>query len=421
MVAALWLSKLIASGDKFRCAIVAPAIVLDDAWLKQLGELEETRHLDIIPTHQYSKQRREALWAAKEGHIITVTPDTMMSFLQAQQNAKTLFVDHMIADEGHLYKSPRAKRSQYFRALAQHIPTLILTGTLLPNGPIDAWVPGSIASRGQGWFGKDFWRWRGKNFREQGYKWIALNGVTQRVTDELAKVAISVDLDHAESGVPEELYLRHRFEFGNTHKERLSTLLNERWIETQWGEMEFSEDDDSAYLHKLRQVSSGYIVNGDEIQVFDEARLKALGEVVSSVTGGVLVVTHYRAEVELIKGRFSGVEVLNGATPTNERQRIIDDFNDGKVRVLACHPAAMGMGIHLGRGDARTICWFSGGFDYAQRIQTNARMVRKGQRHVVSIIELYSSIGIDNALVAAMKRKGTTEADVLKSLRGKYV
>lgn len=423
LAAALWAAKLIDQGKAHRVAIVAPDIVLEDAWLDQLSAIEETMGLDMLPAHRYSGERREKLWSAKQGHIVTVTPDTLFKFATAQQKAGELWVDALIADEGHMFRNFKTNRSKAFCAMARTMPTLFLTGTLLPNGPLDAWVPGHIANGGKGFFGKDFWRWRAENFYKQGpYKWVPNRGVTEKVQQALEGVAISVDVDRAESGVPQELYSRRRFEFSAEHRQRIVDFANERRVDTPWGELRYEESEDSAFLHKLRQLSSGYISLDGEYHLFDDARLKALADIVESVEGPVLVPTHYRAEIALIRSKFGkGVEVLNGETPNIVRPTIINLFNEGWCKILACHPAAMGHGIHLGKGNARTICWFSGGFDYAQRIQTNARLVRTGQRHVVSIIELFSPTGIDAALASVVKRKGATEADVLRSLRGSYV
>ena len=65
--------------------------------------------------------------------------------------------------------------------------------------------------------------------------------------------------------------------------------------------------------------------------------------------------------------------------------------------VLVCNPGAMGLGLNLQKGNARTVCWFSHGFSHSQRIQLNARLIRSGQRHVVSVISLVADIGIDRA------------------------
>ena len=409
--------------NKGRILIVAPSIVLEDSWLVQIFQLVESAGLKVLPTHRYSGKDRAALWASHEADVLTCTPDTLPKMLEAMNDAGRLFVTHAIIDEAHMFKGPTTKRGEAARALSRAIPTLLMTGTLMPNGELDAWSPGYIASRGEGFFGLRFDVWRSKYFRQVGdYRWVPLPGTQDLIRAALKKVAISAPIDRDESGLPQEVYLRSRFEFSRAHTKALETFLTERRIDTPWGELVYPEEADSAYLHKLRQLSSGFIYHEGATHLFDDARLKALDNIVHSVADGVLVVTHYRAEAALIKARFGALaSLLTGETPDARRPEIIDAFNAGAVKVLVAHPAAMGLGIHLGRGDAKTIVWFSGGFDLAQRIQTNARMIRTGQRHSVTVIDLYSDVGIDRALEAVIQRKGAVEADILKALRGVYV
>lgn len=49
---------------------------------------------------------------------------------------------------------------------------------------------------------------------------------------------------------------------------------------------------------------------------------------------GILVFTRFIEESEALKRDVEGVEVLTGETPKKERERIINDFKEGKIKVL---------------------------------------------------------------------------------------
>ena len=76
----------------------------------------------------------------------------------------------------------------------------------------------------------------------------------------------------------------------------------------------------------------------------------------------------------------------------------------------------MGHGINLQHGSSRTIVWYTHSFDWAQRAQFNARLVRAGQTKTVSIINLVADAGLDQMALRALDAKQASERAILDAL-----
>ena len=115
--------------------------------------------------------------------------------------------------------------------------------------------------------------------------------------------------------------------------------------------------------------------------------------------------------------RFGGrARAFVGSTAPAERTKLIADWNADRLPVLIAAPGAMGHGINLQHGSSRTIVWFTHSFDWAQRAQFNARLVRSGQTRTVSIINLVGDCGIDRAVLASLDAKKVGERAILDAL-----
>ena len=80
----------------------------------------------------------------------------------------------------------------------------------------------------------------------------------------------------------------------------------------------------------------------------------------------------------------------------------------------------MGHGINLQKGASRTIVWYTHTFDWAQRAQFNARLVRSGQTKTISIVNLVGNAGIDGAVLQSLDSKQVGEQALLEILDIKH-
>lgn len=131
-----------------RSLLVAPEVILDTVWAQEAARWQHTAHLDFLMAHRFAAHKRIAMWFSSAGNLVTCTPDTLIRLLEAVLKHERLPVARLVIDESQLFKNPQATRTQALLALAEHLPTWLLSGTPTPNGVLDAWAPGHLLSQG---------------------------------------------------------------------------------------------------------------------------------------------------------------------------------------------------------------------------------------------------------------------------------
>jgi SNF2 family DNA or RNA helicase len=238
---------------------------------------------------------------------------------------------------------------------------------------------------------------------------------------ELAKSASSIKLMDSGGGVPEPFFSTHRFTWDSEHFDRIREFENTGAVTLPDGTVRVA-DSEGAFLSILRQLTSGCIYAGADglgsaSYELSQSRIDALEDVIESVDGPVLVGIYYKQDVSSLLKRFGKrARVFAGSTPTAERAKVISDFVNDRCDLLLGSPGSMGMGINLQTGSAKTVVWFTHTFDLSQRLQFEARLVRSGQKHNVSIISLCANAGLDNAVLGSLGNKKLNEGILMDAL-----
>jgi SNF2 family DNA or RNA helicase len=99
----------------------------------------------------------------------------------------------------------------------------------------------------------------------------------------------------------------------------------------------------------------------------------------------------------------------------NSEQKV-DDWNAGKIPLLACHPASAGHGLNLQDG-GNVVVWYGLTHSFELFEQANARIHRQGQTKTVFIHYILADKTIDSAVLAALKNKEKVQDAVFNSLK----
>lgn len=272
---------------------------------------------------------------------------------------------------------------------------------------------------------KEFHSWRQRNFnRVSEYSWrVKSQEHESKIRNELAQYAVSIRLEDATTGIPEPLHSNYPFEWDSEHLGRIAEFEKNNQVALPTGEVR-SAHTEGGFLAIYRQLTSGLIYASDGAVTsfkLSQSREDALINLINEVQGPVLVAVFYRSEAQdLLKRLGISARAFTGATTPKERLQIIDDWNADKIPVLIAAPSAMGHGINLQKGASRTIVWYTHTFDWAQRAQFNARLVRSGQTKTISIVNLVGNAGIDHGVLLALDAKQVGEKALLEILDIKH-
>jgi len=176
---------------------------------------------------------------------------------------------------------------------------------------------------------------------------------------------------------------------------------------------------------KLHQIVGGFSLtdSGSSYRYDNNVKLEALKDIMEDASLPCIIWAKYVEEIRMI-GQAIGelgltVATFYGETNQNDREIAINDFQDGYLDVLVMNPAAGGMGITLTRGE--TVIYYSNGYEYESRIQSEDRVHRSGLRHPVTYIDLVCRQTIDQAILKSLRQKRSFSDVVTKDAPSEWL
>lgn len=322
----------------------------------------------------------------------------------------------LVVDESTFLKSSKAKRWKALKKQLKHFKKrIILTGTPIPNTYIDLWTQIGILD-----FGKRletaFTRFKNKYFYSDymGFKWDLKQGSDETISNLIEDLVFRVsDEDKVDKN---EVFEISRPVMLTTKEMETYKRLEKDSI------LKIAEEDitalSAASLHgKLSQLANGFLYDEEKVaHDIHEAKWETISDLVEELNGKPCIIVYkFRHEIVKLKQYFGkDVVVLNEGDAVS----IIEDWNKGKIKILAIHPKSAGHGLNMQFGGHNMImtCPLYSGEDYIQVIK---RLDRGGQTHPV-IINVLKTVGtVDEAIENKLNKKIDTQAQFLKYFQNK--
>jgi SNF2 family DNA or RNA helicase len=173
-------------------------------------------------------------------------------------------------------------------------------------------------------------------------------------------------------------------------------------------------------LMRLHQIVCGHVKLDDgTIKELPNKRIDELMAIVEETDGKMIIWANYRHDIEAIKLALqkeygmSSVATYYGDTEAEERQRIVNRFQDmnDELRFFVGNPSTGGYGLTLTA--AATMVYYSNSFDLEKRLQSEDRAHRIGQTKNVTYIDLIAPGTVDEKIVKALRNKIDIATQVL--------
>lgn len=393
--------------------VVAPLRVAEDTWSRETQKWDHLKHLRISKVLGSQKTREEALEA--DADIYVINRENVV-WLVDYYKSRWPF-DMLVIDELSSFKS---SKSQRFKALKKVTPlinrTVGLTGTPTPNGYLDLWPQMYLLDRGER-LGKTMTGYRDRYFnpgKRNGYtvfNWELKDMAEAAIQNRIKDICISMDAkDFLE--LPERINNNVNVTMDAKARELYKEL--EKELILQIGEDEITALTAATLTNKLLQMSNGAVYDADRkfVHIHDE-KLEALEEILEFNEEPVLVFYNFKHDFERLKDRF---KKLNPRTLQTSED--IQDWNEGKIRLLLAHPASIGHGLNIQAG-GHIIVWFGLTWSLELYMQANARLDRQGQTNNVIVHHLITEGTVDEDVMAALERKGTGQQDLLNAVKAR--
>lgn len=433
------------AGQVQKTLIFGPLRVIQSVWEREARKWEHTRHLKFSVMHGTKEQRLRALFAKADVYLINYEAmnwlaETLDHYYLSQ--GKPLPFQMVVYDEISKLKNStglrmaggnRDRKDKHgtvhkikvtgWRKIIPHIPIRTgLTGTPASNGYLDLYGQYLAIDNGQR-LGKFITHFKDDFFASDYMGWthtpteLGKQAIEKRISDITKKMDAKDYLDMPAVQVTNMLVdmpPKARKGYQDVERDMFTQLESGREVEV------FSR---SSVSNKCLQFCNGspYYPESTEYEALHDAKLDALESILEEAGGQPVLCSYtFKADAERILKRFKSYKPVNlTAVASKDTEKVINDWNSGKLKLLIGHPASMGHGIDGLQEAGNIIVWFGLNWSLELYEQMNGRIDRQGQNRPVSIIRILCRDTIDLAVVDAIERK-TDDQEGLKAALQRY-
>lgn len=295
----------------------------------------------------------------------------------------------LVLDEAQYIKNPNAKRTIFAKRLSRDF-SIAVTGTPFENHLTDTWslidfaYPGYLTSL------KEFTLKYSETVEDaEGLSWVVEPLVLRRLVADVAKdlperIDIPVFLE------PESELITRQNEIFDEVRKPGGNLL--------------------AQIQNLRTLAAHATL--DELSFRKSAKFEYLKDILLEIftrSEKVLIFCSFNLTAERIRewledfwpGHFT--RIINGTTPVEERQTIIDQFSRAENGVLVLNPQAAGVGLNITA--ANHVIHFNPEWNPALTEQASKRAHRNGQIRPVAVHYLFYTRTIEEIVASSQDLK----------------
>jgi SWI/SNF-related matrix-associated actin-dependent regulator 1 of chromatin subfamily A len=328
------------------------------------------------------------------GDILIINYDILWYWIYTLQKRNPQI---LIADECHKVKNDDARRTKAIKRIAKTVPHIIgLSGTPIQNRPdeifnaIELVYPGLFQSRyifrqrycmpskqGYGW---DF---KGQSRADELYEKLKIVMIRRLKKDVLTELS-----DKIYSFVP--MVLENEKEYFEAEKDFIAYVRKEKGHE-QAEKIRVAEA--LVKVEGLKQL----VVKGKLKQCIDWIK-----DFLESDEKLVVFCTH-RFVVDALMKEFKDAVKVDGSVSTIQRQKAVDDFQNGNAKLFIGNMQAAGDGITL--TSASNLVFLELGWSPSTMDQASDRIHRIGQKDSCNIYYLLASGTIEERIAKLLDKK----------------
>lgn len=314
----------------------------------------------------------------------------------------------VVLDEFTKIKNPHAKRAKAcvrIGQLTRH--KTILSGTPITQHAYDIFTPYLFLDGGKT-FGINYEQFITQHFWRQGYKLIAKRNALKEIGDKIYTNATRF-LKKDCFDIPDKVYDQRILELPPENKKRYDDMVN--FCITQ---IEGSEKVTAlvilTQLLRLSQITSGYVkdVLGQEVGLAENPKIDALEDILEESNGSQIIIwARFKWDCFAIGKLCDKMKIpyvfLHGEVTPDERTRNIEAFQTGRAKIVIGTASTGGHGIDLTA--ATIVIYYSNSYSLEQRLQSEDRAHRAGQKNQVTYIDLLCKNTIDTAIYKILRNK----------------
>jgi hypothetical protein len=418
-------SELRAAGRVESMLVVAPLRVCRQTWRQEAAKWEQFKDLKFSLLHGDKKEDR----LNDDADIWLINPEGT-KWLADKYLGRSLPFDIVCIDELTKFKNSQADRSKHLRPRLKNVKYRWgLTGSLAPNGFMDLFGQMLMLDDGAA-LGRYITHYRDQYFMldYDGFTYNLMPGADKRIIDRISPYWFKMnDSDYAQLPPlvddPKEIILApaQRKLYDKMKKDMIATLP----------EGVITAANAAACYSKLSQMANGAVYVGDDkavASVIHEQKLEVLDELVEELQGAPLLVAYEfnhdlaRLQEWHLEKFKTELPYLGKGTTAKQEDQWVREWNQGKLPVLAAHPASAGHGLNMQEFSAQDVAWFSIPWDFELYDQFIRRIRRDGTKAEQIFNHLLIVLGtIDELKLAALRGKDLTQTGLMRALNAEIL
>lgn len=386
--------------------IVAPLRVANTVWKQEADNWDHLKHIKINICTGKEQSRIEALCNPADIYVIN---RENVPWLVKKTGLKWPY-DMVIIDESSSFKSHKSLRFKAIKMIIGKVKYVtLLTGTPTPNGLLDLWAQFYLVDMGEA-LGKNLFVYRNRFFDSDymGYNWTLKAKAADEIYRLISPKCLSMKAeDYLE--LPTKINLVQWVNLPRAVQANYLQFEKTLLADLPQGQ-ELKAENAAILANKLLQMANGHLYDENKLSHFVHSeKIDMLEECVENLTENVLIAYNFKQDLETIKSRFKYAKILDNNPQT------VQDWNEGKIKMLLAHPASCGHGLNLQKGGS-LIIWYGLNWSLELYQQLNGRLYRQGQTKPVRIIHIMARGTYDERVMARLGEKDITQQNLIDSL-----
>lgn len=388
--------------DDAKHLLITPNETIHD-WISSLKKANEH---DVVVVSGNGKNRLKQLiqWPRFElGRWTIIHPESVL----VTKEIADLDFSSVCIDESTIIKNPRAGITKFCLKNLRDIPIrVLLTGTPAPENELDFFTQMDFLKPGI--LGSNFYRYRDYNFAKFGYKFKIKPTARTAILKKVKTVAFFAS--YKDYKITFRIQRRERFvSLDSKTLDKIKKLKDDFILELNSGK-EIKTIYKCVQHSLLRRIGGGIIKHEDgAIEKVHDKKFELIERDVTTefADDKIVIWAVYVPEILEIQKRLKTknvlVDAIYGNTPKQDRDRIKENFQSGKTRVIVANPSIFRFGLDLSVAD--TVLWFSTTLSNQTREQASARVLKIGKRRGILEVDYITRGTADAAAINKIKYK----------------
>lgn len=374
--------------------ILCPLSVIETAWIDDCKEF----YPELSVINCWGNSQKERLNALHED--VSVYVMNYESFKILKREIISMKFDCMIIDESSVMKNMTSQITNELLEMVDVIPhRFVLSGTPTPNHNSEIFPQMKFVDAEV--FGNNYYGFLAKYFSQDmadPHHWFQTDDNKNAYFNRLNSKSVFLKKEDCVD-LPEKVFEIKMFDLGKEQKRYYEDMVqNIRDNINSWSKFEFT-----AKLMKLREITSGFVINKDNtITDFETNKDKILEQSLDEIgEKPVIIWCQFTHEIERLAEKYNGIALTS---KTKNRDDIIRQFKNGQIKRLFTHPKLLGKGLTF--VNCTYNIYYSLSFSYEDFKQSQDRIHRIGQTNKCTYIILQGKNTIDEKIYGCLKRKG---------------